>query len=103
MRTFVWALVLLLAVLHFDFWYWDDRTLLFGFLPVGLGFHAGFSVACGVVWFLAITFAWPSEVESWAEEGGANSDLGQKPAVPVHQAAGIPGDPFATTSDEDTL
>ena len=103
MRNLVWVLVVLLAILHFDFWFWDDQTLLFGFLPVGLGFHAGFSMACGVVWFLAVTFAWPSEVEAWADEGGSSAAAGQQAEVPVHQAAGIPGDPFATTSDEDTL
>jgi len=99
MRKLVWVLVVFLAIVHFDFWFWDDRTLLFGFMPVGLGFHAGFSVSCGVVWFLAVTYAWPSDVEAWADEGEASG----KAEVPVHQAAGIPGDPFATTSDEDTL
>ena len=63
-----WGLVLLIAILHYDFWYWNDRTLLFGFLPVGLGYHALFSLACGTVWFLAIRFAWPSHVEEWADE-----------------------------------
>ena len=100
MRTFVWALVLILAVLHFDYWYWDDRTLLFGFLPIGLGFHAGFSIACAVVWLMAVRFAWPDRLEAWAEEGPSS---GSEPEMPVHKAAGIPGDPFATTSDEDPL
>ena len=30
-----WALVALLAVLHYDFWNWGDRSVVFGFLPVG--------------------------------------------------------------------
>lgn len=102
MRMFVWALVLLLAVLHFDFWYWDDRTLLFGFLPIGLGFHAGFSIACAVVWLMAVHCAWPDRLEAWAEEGAGPGASGEA-EVPVHKAAGMPGDPFATTSDEDTL
>ena len=66
MRKTVWVLVVLLAIVHFDFWFWDDRTLLFGFLPVGLGFHAGFSIACGVVWLMAVKFCWPADVEAWA-------------------------------------
>jgi len=102
MRTIVWMLVVVLAIVHFDFWYWSDRTLLFGFLPIGLGFHAGFSLACGFVWLLAVRFAWPSELEAWADEGAAGGP-GGAPEVPVHQAAGIPGDPFATTADEDPL
>lgn len=102
MRTIVWVLVVVLAIVHFDFWFWDDRTLLFGFLPIGLGYHAAFSLACGLVWLMAVKFAWPKEVEAWAEEGGAHGS-GRETEVPVHQAAGIPGDPFATTSDEDSL
>lgn len=69
MRRFVWGLVILLAVLHYDFWYWDDRTLLFGFVPVGLAYHAAFSLACGLTWFLAVHLAWPTEIERWADEG----------------------------------
>lgn len=62
----VWGLVILLAILHWDFWYWDDRTLLFGFLPIGLAYQAGFSLAAAMVWALAVRFAWPSELEEWA-------------------------------------
>ena len=68
-RRTVWILVILLGILHYDFWYWSDRSLLFGFLPIGLAYHAVFSLACGIVWFLAIRFAWPAELEAWADEG----------------------------------
>ncbi len=70
MRTVVWLLVALLFVLHQDFWYWDDRTLLFGFLPIGLAYHIGFSIAAAGVWALAVKFAWPDTVEAWAEQEG---------------------------------
>ena len=69
MRRVVWGLVILLGLLHWDFWYWDDRTLLFGFMPIGLAYHAAFSLACAVVWFLAVRYAWPTELEAWADEG----------------------------------
>ena len=69
MRRVVWGLVIFLAVVHYDFWYWDDRALVFGLLPIGLAYHALFSVACGVVWALAVRFAWPAELEAWADEG----------------------------------
>ena len=68
MSRFVWGLVLALAILHYDFWYWDDRTLVFGFMPIGLAYHAGFSLVAGLVWFLAVRFAWPSDLEAWADE-----------------------------------
>lgn len=75
MRTFVWFLVLVLAILHWDFWNWNDRTLVFGFVPIGLAYQAGFSIACALVWTLAVKFAWPTEIEEWADrapdsEGG---------------------------------
>ncbi len=65
----VWGLVVFLGIIHYDFWYWDDRTLLFGFLPVGLAYHAGFSVAAGLVWASALKLAWPHRLEAWADEG----------------------------------
>ena len=62
MHYLVWALVLLL-VLHQDNWLWEDDTLVFGFIPIGLFYHACLSVAAGVVWFLATKFCWPTELE----------------------------------------
>ena len=53
MHQVVWGLVLLLLVLHQDVWFWEDTTLVLGFLPVGLFFHACLSVAASVTWFLA--------------------------------------------------
>jgi hypothetical protein len=61
--------------MHQDFWWWDDETLVFGFLPVGLAFHALFSIACALLGWAAIKFAWPKKLESFAEtanSGGEN-------------------------------
>jgi hypothetical protein len=68
MRRLVWLLAILLAVLHQDLWWWDDATLVFGFLPIGLFYHALFSIAVGGVWALAVKFAWPTHLEDWADE-----------------------------------
>ena len=73
MRTAVWVLVALLAILHYDFWYWDDTTLVFGFIPVGLAYQAGYSLACGILWAMAVTFAWPADLEAWADAGDDSS------------------------------
>ena len=62
-----WALVALLAVLHYDFWNWDDRSVVFGFLPVGLLFQALISLGAAVAWALVVRCAWPSHVEEWAD------------------------------------
>lgn len=67
-KRLVYTLILLLAVLHQDFWFWDDATLVLGFLPVGLAYHALYSVLAALAWFLALTYAWPSEVEAFARE-----------------------------------
>jgi len=70
MNRVAWGLVILLALLHYDFWFWDDPTLVFGFLPIGLAYHAMFSLAAGGVWALVVFYAWPERVEAWADEVG---------------------------------
>ena len=72
----VWGMVVLLAILHQDFWYWDDRTLVFGFMPIGLLYHACFSLVCAITWILAVKFAWPHHIEEWADEFENNADDG---------------------------
>ena len=67
-RKLVWLLVLALFVLHQDFWWWDSKFLVMGFMPIGLFYHAAFSIAAGIVWALATTYAWPTEIEAWADE-----------------------------------
>ncbi len=64
---FAWGLVALLAVLHYDFWNWSDRSVVFGFLPVGLLFQALISLGAAVAWTLVVRCAWPTHVEEWAD------------------------------------
>jgi len=66
-RWAVYAAALTLAVLHQDFWLWSDRHLVFGFMPIGLAYHALFSLAAATMWALAVKFAWPTELEAWAD------------------------------------
>lgn len=75
-RRAVWTAFAVLFLLHHDFWNWDDRTLLFGWLPVGLAWHVGFSVAAGVLWAAAVRWAWPEEVERWAESSEQGQPVG---------------------------
>ena len=69
LRFLLVSLLVLLALLHQDFWWWDDPTPVLGFLPIGLAYHALYSILAAVVWALAVKFAWPSEVEVWANAG----------------------------------
>ncbi len=72
MKNFVFGLVILLMILHQDFWWWDDHeTVVLGFIPIGLAYHACISVAAGVVWALAVKFCWPEHVDELDEFAGA--------------------------------
>jgi hypothetical protein len=62
-----WGLVAVLAILHYDFWYWGDGSLVLGFIPIGLFYQALISVAAGIAWALVATYAWPTWVEEWAD------------------------------------
>jgi len=75
----VWALVALLIVLHQDFWFWRDGTLVFGFIPVGLFYHACLSIAASLTWLLATLFAWPAEIEEKTLDEVKQVEMGDKP------------------------
>ena len=69
MKNVVWALILALVVLHQDSWFWNDGRLVFGWLPVGLAYHVLYSLAAVAVWFLAVRYAWPENLEA-SDDGG---------------------------------
>ncbi|MEM7145946.1 MAG: hypothetical protein AAF591_12485 [Verrucomicrobiota bacterium] len=58
-----------LALAHQDFWLWDDPSLVFGFIPITLFYHASYSIVAAIFWGLVSKFAWPSYLEEWADEG----------------------------------
>jgi len=54
----------LVYVLHQDFWFWRTaRPLVFGFLPIGLFYHAAYTVAISALMWLLVQRAWPSHLE----------------------------------------
>lgn len=65
-RGAVYFTVLALAVGHHDFWLWDDRALVLGFLPAGLAYHVAFSVVVSLLWAIAVLVAWPHSLERFA-------------------------------------
>ena len=68
--TFVILLVfVVLAVLHQDAWNWDSKRLVFGFMPIGLAYHALYSLVAATFWGIVMTVAWPRDLEEWAEGG----------------------------------
>lgn len=68
MKLAVIAAFLVLLLIHQDFWSWDNDALLFGYMPVGLAYHAIFSLFCALLGWAAIRYAWPHELEKKAEE-----------------------------------
>ena len=68
-RSLVWLLFVVMFLAHQDFWWWEDSSLVFGFLPIGLAYHALFSIGCALLGWLAIRMAWPNELENFADEG----------------------------------
>lgn len=60
--------VMLLYALHQDFWLWSSaRPLVLGLLPVGLFYHACYTLAASLLMALLVALAWPSRLEAEAE------------------------------------
>ena len=81
MRKLVIVLIIALLILHQDNWFWNDGTLVFGFMPIGLFYHALLSLAAGITWLLAATFCWPPALDApvdAAQAGGAGSAPAQE-------------------------
>jgi hypothetical protein len=67
-RTLLALATLAVYLLHQDFWFWRQaRPLLFGFLPPGLWYHAGYCVVAALLMWLLVRHAWPAQLEREAE------------------------------------
>lgn len=64
------ALVLVMLILHQDLWLWTDKSLVLGFLPAGLAYHAAYTVAAAVVMAILVWLIWPTEMEDVQPEPG---------------------------------
>ena len=62
MRLIVWPLLALLVILHHDFWFWNDPTLVTGWFPIGLLYHVGLSLVAAGFWLFVVKCAWPAEL-----------------------------------------
>ena len=58
-----WLALLVLMILHHDWWFWNDPRLLFGFIPAGLTYHVFISLAAGGLWAWAAFYALPEYFE----------------------------------------
>jgi hypothetical protein len=72
-KVFLLTLLILgVYVLHQDFWNWRTaEPLVFGFLPIGLAYHAGYSVLASIMMAVLVKFVWPKHLESVEPHGHA--------------------------------
>ena len=74
-RVLLIFLVVILYVLHQDFWFWDTaHPLIFGFLPISLFYHASFSLVASLLMWLLVKHAWPSQLEREIEDEPPEGD-----------------------------
>jgi hypothetical protein len=58
------VLVIVVYLMHQDSWNWTkSEPLVFGFLPIGLAYHAGYSILAAVLMAVLVKFAWPKHLE----------------------------------------
>jgi Protein of unknown function (DUF3311) len=63
-RTLLVLVVSAVFLAHQDFWNWTRvEPLLFGFLPIGLWYHAAYSLLASALMWLLVRFAWPKSLE----------------------------------------
>ena len=68
-RLLLLVAIVALYALHQDVWFWRTaRPLLFGFLPVGLWYHAAYCVAAALLMWVLTRIAWPAHLETAASE-----------------------------------
>lgn len=64
MKRVVVVLLVLLGILHQDFPLWNSiEPLVFGFIPIGLAYQIGVSIAAAILWAMAVHFCWPKDVD----------------------------------------
>lgn len=86
-RNLIILLAIVLGVLHQDMWLWDSDTLVLGFIPIGLAYHALYSIIAAGLWILAIKLAWPHDLEAMAAEpagGGSKTPEEKSGVTPGH-------------------
>jgi hypothetical protein len=64
-KLLLFFLIAAVYVAHQDFWNWKaSGPMVFGFLPVGLAYQAGYSVLCAILMAVLVKLAWPKNLET---------------------------------------
>jgi len=73
-------LVIAVYILHQDFWNWKNaEPLVFGFLPIGLAYHAGYSVLAACLMGILVKTAWPKHLEDVEPAEGSKDKSQSQP------------------------
>ena len=68
-RLLLVIVVAALYLLHQDLWFWREaRPLVFGFLPIGLAYHAMYCVGVALLMWTLTRVAWPAHLETVPEK-----------------------------------
>ena len=59
----LFLLIVAVYAAHQDYWNWSKTDLIFGFVPIGLAYHAGYAIACAVLMAILVKTAWPKHLE----------------------------------------
>ena len=77
---FIAVLVFAVYLVHQDYWNWKKtEPLIFGFLPIGLAYHAGYSILAAILMALLVRIAWPRHLEE------IQSDEPSRPGEPTER------------------
>ncbi len=68
-QTKIWPLgiLLILLILFFNFWMWDNNALILG-LPINLLYHIGLCVLTTLSMLVIVRLAWPHHLDAEDEE-----------------------------------
>jgi hypothetical protein len=88
--------VVAVYVVHQDVWFWRTvEPLAFGFIPIGLFYHACFCVGASALMWALVRHAWPSHLEGQLavadrsverQVGGTSADAVPSPSNPEDAA-----------------
>jgi hypothetical protein len=74
-RTLLVIAVIVVYVLHQDFWNWRTaHPIVFGFVPIGLFYQGCFSVLAALLMWALVKFAWPAHLEHEIEQPKPKGD-----------------------------
>ena len=71
--TPILLVVAALYVLHQDIWFWTTaRPLVFGFLPIGLFYHAAYTALISVLLAWLVRTRWPAHLDTDTRDEAAH-------------------------------